>query len=996
MIPAVWAARSSSLGVHSMRLNGALALNRRVGGAKANHSRGLNDLTHSQLRHTGLPSAADVEFNGLSFSSSQIFVGATPCAEPRLLHTEIPTMRTLSTRYPAAISGAALAFSALALLACSDTETTDAPPVRAIVCGDGIIDLGEDCDNGADNSDMAANACRRTCVPADCGDGVVDDGETCDDGAANSDVAASACRTTCAPAGCGDGVVDNGETCDDGADNSDVAADACRTTCAPAECGDGVVDDGETCDDGAANSDVAASACRTTCAPAECGDGVIDDGETCDDGAANSATGPDACRVGCVVAGCGDGVRDTGEACDTGMLGVDDGCTDACTVDAAFRCDGGSPTVCESWNTPDSAASAQIAAARAGAATTLTGVAVSYMRPEIGEDGAGFFVQAQRQGPALYVDVDPATLDIDLAVGDIIELAVTVVSRQGRVVAISATNVTRFGSGYDVAALSQDVTNAPDLVSDYPAYGAELVAATATIEVSFGPSGVGFASAQAGTFGISGEDRLRIRLPIWLRQDLGLRAGCAVTIGPSPLWRHIAHTYLTAWASEDITVHSCPAPRLIGAEAPGATEVIIQFDRMIAAESLTQPNAQFAIDGLTVTGATVGNEPGNTTVILTTGSQEAGAMYSVTVASSVLDIAGGSVSTESEANVASFDGYAAQLLTVEATAENKLTLTFADGIAASAITAPATQFVLDGGLTAESAVVAACDTLDEDSGDYPPCTVVLTTSAQTPGVLYTVSVAESVKDVYGGSVESEERVQVFRGFADAASVRINEFNANVDDGCDLVELRVTKGGNMAGIKLRSIGTAFFGPLTIANFGQFIVQTDDLIVVHMKRGFSACNPGGATNETASKDHFPQAEYSRNYDSAYDFYMLSVSGLATPDLVLSLWDAEGEIIDMVAGTGSDECTNYTVGSVPEARVATGAAEGEWTTVDGDVPNAGFIDSLYCEHAVADIDDTGLLPSGSSIQRVDDNDMNDKSDWSDGQDSTFGALNPGQSPL
>lgn len=65
-------------------------------------------------------------------------------------------------------------------------------------------------------------------VPPGCGDGVLDPGELCDDGAGNSDVAADACRTTCVPAACGDGVVDSDEACDDG---NLVSADGCDATC---------------------------------------------------------------------------------------------------------------------------------------------------------------------------------------------------------------------------------------------------------------------------------------------------------------------------------------------------------------------------------------------------------------------------------------------------------------------------------------------------------------------------------------------------------------------------------------------------------------------------------------------------------------------------------------------------------------------------------------------------------------------------------------------
>lgn len=96
-----------------------------------------------------------------------------------------------------------------------------------IGCGDGVAQsfLGESCDDGnTDNND----ACNNACTSTSCGDGVVNPGEECDNGAANSDTEADACRTTCTSARCGDGVVDAGETCDDG---NTADGDACTSTC---------------------------------------------------------------------------------------------------------------------------------------------------------------------------------------------------------------------------------------------------------------------------------------------------------------------------------------------------------------------------------------------------------------------------------------------------------------------------------------------------------------------------------------------------------------------------------------------------------------------------------------------------------------------------------------------------------------------------------------------------------------------------------------------
>ncbi len=203
-------------------------------------------------------------------------------------------------------------------------------PAMAQVCGDGVVDAGEACDDGVNNSDVTADACRTDCTIASCGDGVVDAGEACDDGVNNSDVTADACRTDCTIASCGDGVVDAGESCDDGVNNADDTPGACRTDCTGAGCGDGVIDAGEACDDGVNNSDDIADACRTDCTIANCGDGVVDAGESCDAGALNGS-GAGVCATDCSgLQTCGDSVVDGTEECDEG--GETATCDDDCTV----------------------------------------------------------------------------------------------------------------------------------------------------------------------------------------------------------------------------------------------------------------------------------------------------------------------------------------------------------------------------------------------------------------------------------------------------------------------------------------------------------------------------------------------------------------------------------------------------------------------------------------------------------------------------------------
>jgi len=183
-------------------------------------------------------------------------------------------------------------------------------------CGDGFVrPLFEQCDDGNDiNDDQCSNTCQ---TQTDCGDGVIQPGETCDDGNQSNE---DTCLATCVPASCGDGYVQAGvEGCDDGNNNDN---DACLNSCKLASCGDGIVFAGsEQCDDG---NDDNTDDCAA-CVPATCGDGFVHAGvEACDDANNNDA---DSCLNGCIAATCGDGIVFEGEEeCDDGNEKHTDGC----------------------------------------------------------------------------------------------------------------------------------------------------------------------------------------------------------------------------------------------------------------------------------------------------------------------------------------------------------------------------------------------------------------------------------------------------------------------------------------------------------------------------------------------------------------------------------------------------------------------------------------------------------------------------------------------
>ena len=267
-----------------------------------------------------------------------------------------------------------------------DVVEDTTPDVTPDPCGDGVVDDGEQCDDGNEvDDDDCANDCTTNlgvlcdpcaedtecydgacaalpsgafcasycdpegdacpdgyactafegsdetfvCTPTDggfcgtCGDSTVDEDEECDDG--NFD-AGDGCAPDCTiEPYCGDGEVGEGEECDDG---NDIDTDDCTSACTVAFCGDGFVQGDEACDDG---NDDDTDACTTACAFAACGDGFVQGTEECDDGNTDDA---DACTTACTLAACGDGFVQDGEECDDGNTDDTDACTTACTIAA--------------------------------------------------------------------------------------------------------------------------------------------------------------------------------------------------------------------------------------------------------------------------------------------------------------------------------------------------------------------------------------------------------------------------------------------------------------------------------------------------------------------------------------------------------------------------------------------------------------------------------------------------------------------------------------
>ena len=219
-------------------------------------------------------------------------------------------------------------------------------------CGDGVVQtaLGEACDKGIDPVTGArlngpGSGCSFSCTSDTCGNGMLDPGEECDDGTNNGPGkrCSIACKIT--PI-CGDGIKDAPEQCDD---HNTTNGDCCSSSCTVEAnvCGDGKITScggvTEQCDPG-----LDPVCCKAgTCTPVVpvCGNGVVEmcgaTPEQCDDGPLNGQ--PGKCKTDCTPptpAVCGNGMIEGNETCDDGNTTSLDGCSGVhCQIEpACFLC----------------------------------------------------------------------------------------------------------------------------------------------------------------------------------------------------------------------------------------------------------------------------------------------------------------------------------------------------------------------------------------------------------------------------------------------------------------------------------------------------------------------------------------------------------------------------------------------------------------------------------------------------------------------------------
>lgn len=403
------------------------------------------------------------------------------------------------------------------------------------------------------------------CDSGVCEDGACQDVQECEPGTCHSESAR--CTNAGKIEACGSDTVCENNVCKDPTSEFDCTPNQCASSDARCSAAGEILEceSNETCTN------------NTCVATAFCGNNQIDSGEECDGSALNNKT--------CTT---------VSDSFDGGTLS----CSANCTFDTSACTEHPVPPVEIGSGIEEARAAAKAAQATATEASiAIDNVVVTYVRPAIGQDDAGFFIQASTTGPAIFVNASAGSESP--AVGDTISFTATqvVFDEVARISAYENYVKKSSGQSIDHTNYLQEIERATD-ITDIDTYESEIITGAVTLTGAFGNSNTGFKRASIQTIGYTPATPSRdfvLRVPDAIAAEIEAEAaslnkkviGCYVNFDRAIYWGYTSGSY----HDTQLSIYDASDEYLVDCE--DAEEIPSTFDYTETFDSVTIKNSNY-------------------------------------------------------------------------------------------------------------------------------------------------------------------------------------------------------------------------------------------------------------------------------------------------------------------------------------------------------------------------------------------------------------------
>lgn len=403
------------------------------------------------------------------------------------------------------------------------------------------------------------------CDSGICEDGACQDVQECEPGACHSESAR--CTNAGKIEACGGETICQNNVCKDPTSEFDCTPNQCASSDARCSAAGEILEceSNETCTN------------NTCVATAFCGNNQIDSGEECDGSALNNKT--------CTT---------VSDSFDGGTLS----CSANCTFDTSACTEHPVPPVEIGSGIEEARAAAKAAQATATEASiAIDNVVVTYVRPAIGVDDPGFFIQAEKTGPAIFVNASAGPESP--AVGDTISFTATevVFDEVARISAYENYVKKSSGQSIDHTNYLQEIERATD-ITDIDTYESEIITGAVTLTGAFGNSNTGFKRASIQTIGYTPATPSRdfvLRVPDAIAAEIEAEAaslnkkviGCYVNFDRAIYWGYTSGSY----HDTQLSIYDASDEYLVDCE--DAEEIPSTFDYTETFDSITTKNTDY-------------------------------------------------------------------------------------------------------------------------------------------------------------------------------------------------------------------------------------------------------------------------------------------------------------------------------------------------------------------------------------------------------------------